>query len=655
MIFNIDSAIKHSYLNDDIYFSIDVIDEILKEDFDALLDEGSKILHSIEGTVLEEEIFFEFDKFIAMVSNENYDFESDTEEPPFEKITINTDYKIKTSLEEPLTELELKPLLDNLKYVFLEDPSFLSVIISSQLSAQNKSKLVYVLKKHKESFSWKTTDIHGICPSFCKHKIQLLDDKKPVVQKQRSPWVSRIHCVPEERGGYFQIPMDPNDQEKTTFTCPFGTYAYRRMPFRLCNTPATFQRCMLAIFHDMIEESVEEKCHFMVKEGIALGHKVSGAGLEIDKAKINVISKLSPPTNIKAQTVILRLKLLMCDASDFAIGAVLAKSVNESLNLSYEELYKARALAEATLRERDEMINAQFHDTQDNSKKDLILSLQTQLKETAELVVRFSDEKDCALKEIERLKDEIKSFQIENQDLKSRESELNNLEKVYETKESVLLKDIDQIKSQVSKLLEKLKISDQEIKQQIILFEEDKQMFLAKNEFLKKVSSSVQKEYNDLLASNYALTQRLKTKFRFLKHNNSLEKMFEMIEQEYESNISKISIISSTIETKNLELAKEMGDKVKRFDDKKKVFENKISKMEKVLAQRVKDFNDVKTELSKRIDKFETYFANLEKENALVKSQLASQNYTSLQKENNDLRTSCNVLKEKHETSCEKT
>ncbi|GJT92424.1 reverse transcriptase domain-containing protein [Tanacetum coccineum] len=122
---------------------------------------------------------------------------------------------------------------------------------------------------------------------------------------------------------------------KKAFTCPFGTYAYRRMPFRICNASATFQRCMLAIFHDMNEESVEvfmdnfsvfgnsfnkclnnldkmlqrckdahlvlnwEKCHFMVKEGIVLGHKVSIVGLEVDKAKINVISKLPPPTNIK--------------------------------------------------------------------------------------------------------------------------------------------------------------------------------------------------------------------------------------------------------------------------------------------------------------------------------------------------------------------
>ncbi|GKC77961.1 hypothetical protein Tco_1128735 [Tanacetum coccineum] len=120
---------KHSYLNDDTCFSIDVIDEILEKDFDALLDEGSKIPYSIEGTILEEEIFSEFDEFIAMAEGENFEYESDTEEPPLEKITINTNYKIKTSLEEPLTDLELKPLLDNLEYVFLEEPSFLPVII----------------------------------------------------------------------------------------------------------------------------------------------------------------------------------------------------------------------------------------------------------------------------------------------------------------------------------------------------------------------------------------------------------------------------------------------------------------------------------------------------------------------------------------------
>ncbi|GJT29180.1 reverse transcriptase domain-containing protein, partial [Tanacetum coccineum] len=386
MIFNIDSAIKHSYSNDDTRFSINVIDEILEEYFDALLDEGSKILHSIEGTVLKEEIFSKFDKFIVMVSNENYDSESDTEEPPFEKITINTDYKIKKSLEEPSTDLKLKPLPENLEYVVLEEPSFLPVIISSQLSAPNKSKLVSVLKKHKESFAWKITDIPSICPSFYKHNIQLLDDKKPVVQKQSrlnpnmqevvkkemvklldtgiiypitdSPYVSPIHCVPKKGG--ITIITNENDElvptktvtgwrvcidyrklnEATTkdhFPLPFLDQMLERLAGNkyFCFLDATFQRCMLAIFHDMIEESIEvfmddfsvfgnsfdkclnnldkmlqhckdahlvlnyEKCHFMVKEGIVLGHKVSNAGLDVDKAKIDVISKIPPPTNIK--------------------------------------------------------------------------------------------------------------------------------------------------------------------------------------------------------------------------------------------------------------------------------------------------------------------------------------------------------------------
>nr|GEV14930.1 reverse transcriptase domain-containing protein [Tanacetum cinerariifolium] len=123
--------VKHSYSNDDTCFSIDVIDEILEEDFNTLLDEGSKILHSIEGTLLEEEIFVEFDEFMAMTIDKNSNSESDTEEPPFKKITINNDYKNKTSLEEPPTNLELKPLPNNLVYVFLEEPSFLPVIISS--------------------------------------------------------------------------------------------------------------------------------------------------------------------------------------------------------------------------------------------------------------------------------------------------------------------------------------------------------------------------------------------------------------------------------------------------------------------------------------------------------------------------------------------
>ena len=65
-------------------------------------------------------------------------------------------------------------------------------------------------------------------------------------------------CYLDGYSGFFQIPIHLSDQEKTTFTCPYGTYAYRRMPFRLCNAPATFQCRMVAIFSYFIEDIMEK-------------------------------------------------------------------------------------------------------------------------------------------------------------------------------------------------------------------------------------------------------------------------------------------------------------------------------------------------------------------------------------------------------------
>nr|GEW03085.1 DNA-directed DNA polymerase [Tanacetum cinerariifolium] len=117
---------------------------------------------------------------------------------------------------------------------------------------------------------------------------------------------NEYYCFLDGFSGYFQIPIDPKDQEKATFTCPYGTFTYRRMPFGLCNAPSMFQRCMMAIFHDMIEKTMEvfmddfsEKSHFMVKKGIVVDHKISKNGIKVDKAKVDVISKLPHPITVK--------------------------------------------------------------------------------------------------------------------------------------------------------------------------------------------------------------------------------------------------------------------------------------------------------------------------------------------------------------------
>ncbi|GJW22276.1 reverse transcriptase domain-containing protein [Tanacetum coccineum] len=331
---------------------------------------------------------------------------------------------VESSVNEP-PEVELKELPPHLEYAFLEGDDKLPVIIAKDLKDEEKAALLKVLKSHKRAIAWKLSDIKGVSPEFCTHKILMEEDYEPSVQSQRrvnpkihdvikkeveklldagliypisdSPWVSPVHCVPKKGGmtvitneeneliptrlvtgwrvcidyrklneatrkdhfplpfmdqmlerlagneyycfldgfsGYFQIPIDPKDQEKTTFTCPYGTFAYRRMPFGLCNAPGTFQRCMMAIFHDMIEKTMEvfmddfsvfgdsfstclthlekmlkrcedtnlslnwEKSHFMVKEGIVLGHKISKSGLEVDRAKVEVIAKLPHPTSV---------------------------------------------------------------------------------------------------------------------------------------------------------------------------------------------------------------------------------------------------------------------------------------------------------------------------------------------------------------------
>ncbi|GJR40295.1 reverse transcriptase domain-containing protein [Tanacetum coccineum] len=263
----------------------------------------------------------------------------------------------------------------------------LPVIIAKGLNDDEKDALLKVLKSHKRAIAWKITDIKGIDPRFCTHKILMEDDYKPTVQSQRrvnpkihevikkevlklldagmiypisdSPWVSPVHCVPK-KGGITVVANEENELILTRLVTgwrvcidyrkvfpntnrsprPGENYFHMpvwnfRMPFGLCNAPGTFQRCMMAIFHDMIEKTMEvfmddfsvfgdsfdsclsnlekmlkrcedtnlvlnwEKCHFMCREGIVLGHKISKSGIEVDRAKVDVIAKLPHPTTVK--------------------------------------------------------------------------------------------------------------------------------------------------------------------------------------------------------------------------------------------------------------------------------------------------------------------------------------------------------------------
>ncbi|KAK9000791.1 hypothetical protein V6N11_081277 [Hibiscus sabdariffa] len=194
-------------------------------------------------------------------------------------------------------QIELKELPKHLKYAFLGDDCTLPVIVSNKLSEKEESELISVLRNHKEAIGWTVADIKGLSPATCIHRIKVIENAKPSREGQRrlNPPMMEV-----DDGGFFQIPVALEDQEKTTFTCPFGTFAYRRMPFGLCNVPATFQRCMVSIFSDFIKKVLNyEKCYFMVDKGLILGHIVSSDGIAVDPSKTNVIRTLPYPTTVK--------------------------------------------------------------------------------------------------------------------------------------------------------------------------------------------------------------------------------------------------------------------------------------------------------------------------------------------------------------------
>ncbi|KAL0294962.1 UNVERIFIED_CONTAM: Retrovirus-related Pol polyprotein from transposon.6 [Sesamum radiatum] len=311
--------------------------------------------------------------------------------------------------------LELKELPKHLKYAFLGENDTLPVIISSKLSTLEEEKLIRVLREFREAIGWTIADIKGLSPSTCMHRILLEEGAKPSRDAQRRLNPPMMEVVKKEilkllDAGFHQIPVAPADQEKTTFTCPFGTFAYRRMPFGLCNAPATFQRCMVSIFSDYVEQFIEvfmddftvygnsfndclnklakvlercieknlvlnyEKCHFMVDQGLILGHIVSSRGIGFYRRFIKDFSKIAQPLckllqkdetfdfDEACKLAFNKLKdsltsapiiqppnwelpfEIMCDASNHAVGAVLGQRVGRDPHVIY---YVSRMLDSA--------------------------------------------------------------------------------------------------------------------------------------------------------------------------------------------------------------------------------------------------------------------------------------------------------------------
>nr|GEV14673.1 hypothetical protein [Tanacetum cinerariifolium] len=307
--FNLNQTMRYSSTYDDNSVNrVDVIDIACKEFVQDVLD-------------------FQYN---PKSSNPTLVFDSLISESEFCKLAEET--KAKSSVEEPL-ELELKELPSHLEYAFLEDSNKLPVIIAKDLKDVEKEALINVLKSHKRAIAWKISNIKGIDPRFCTHKILMEDDYKPVVQSQRrvnlkihdvikkeviilldvgmiyhisnSPWVSPIHCVPK-KGGMTVVANENNELIPTKLVTGWRVCIdYRKLndATRKDHFPIPFMDQMLErrklLSHALMEPSRTVACPLACREGIVLCHKILKSGIEIDRAKVDVIAKLPHPTTVR--------------------------------------------------------------------------------------------------------------------------------------------------------------------------------------------------------------------------------------------------------------------------------------------------------------------------------------------------------------------
>nr|GEW26233.1 reverse transcriptase domain-containing protein [Tanacetum cinerariifolium] len=218
-----------------------------------------------------------------------------------------SDRRVNTKIHDVIKQDVLKLLDSGLIYPISNSPW-----VSPVHCVPKKGGFTVVENEENELILTHLVTRWRVCIDYCKLNEAIYKDHFPLPfmdQMLERLAGNQYYCFLDDFSGYFQIPIDLKDQQKTTFTCPYRMFAYRRMPFGLCTAPGMFQRCMMAIFHDMIEKTMEcedtnpylnwEKSHFMVKEGIVLSHKISMNGIEVDTAKVDAIAKLPHPTTIK--------------------------------------------------------------------------------------------------------------------------------------------------------------------------------------------------------------------------------------------------------------------------------------------------------------------------------------------------------------------
>nr|GEU79242.1 reverse transcriptase domain-containing protein [Tanacetum cinerariifolium] len=250
-------------------------------------------------------------------------------EDPFKLLPMDLkqaeETKAKSSIEEP-PELELKELPSHLEYAFLEDTDKLPVIIANDLKDVEKEALIKVLKSHKWGIAWRIFDIKGIDPRFCTYKILMEEDYKPAVQSQRrvnpkihdvikkeviklldadmiypipdSPWVSPIHYVPK-KGGMTVAANENNELTPTTLVTGWRVC----IDYKKLNDATRKDHFSLPFMDQMLERLARNEFYCLLdgfsREGIVLGHKILKSGIEVDRAKVDVIAKLSHPTTVK--------------------------------------------------------------------------------------------------------------------------------------------------------------------------------------------------------------------------------------------------------------------------------------------------------------------------------------------------------------------